>query len=138
MALEVRQSAEGMGGSGWLHGDRSREGEKERGDVPMRVDVAEEREDGGGSLRLRAHAGWPAPQRLVPAHRRRQEKHQKHEAGGQGPPRSHVWEEGRSKDGRGLEAGEAASCLLPLFFLLNFFSLSSAVMTQRKGGENLW
>lgn len=47
------------------------------GDAPVRVDVAVEREDGGGRLRLRpggVGAGRPAPRRLVPARRRRRQR----------------------------------------------------------------
>ena len=51
--------------------ETERGGREGRGDAPVRVDVAVEREDGGGRLRLRARAGRPAPQWLVPAHRRR-------------------------------------------------------------------
>lgn len=49
------------------------------GDAPVRVDVAVEREDGGGRLRLRPGgdgAGRPAPRRLVPARRRRRQQRQ--------------------------------------------------------------
>jgi hypothetical protein len=48
----------------------------------VRVDVAEEREDGGGRLRLRPGgdgAGRPAPRRLVPARRRRRQRQDQRE-----------------------------------------------------------
>ena len=75
----------------------------------MRVDVAVEREDGGGRLGLHAGdgAGRPTPHGLVPAHhrrRRQQQREQRHkhdEASGRGPPRSHG-----GQDRQSLGAGE--------------------------------
>ena len=77
------ESAKGNGRKqiGWpRRAERERGGR--RGNAPVRVDVAVEREDGGGRLRLRPgdRAGRPAPHGLVPARRRRrqQQREQRH------------------------------------------------------------
>jgi hypothetical protein len=101
------ESAKGNGRKqiGWPPRRAERERGGWRGNAPVRVDVAVEREDGGGCLRLHPgdRAGRPAPHGLVPAHRRRcqqqREQRHKHEASGWGPPRSH----------RGRRTGQAES-----------------------------
>lgn len=122
-----RSQHRGMGGNRLAgHGEQSESegGGSGGGNAPVRVDVAVEREDGGGRLRLHPgdRAGRPAaPHGLVPAHRRRRqqqrEQRHKHEAAssGRGPPRSHGGRTGLGQAESSLGAGEeadAASCYL--------------------------
>jgi hypothetical protein len=94
-----------------------RRGRKERGDAPVRVDVAVEREDGGGR-RLRL---LPAPRRSARLHRRSQGQREQQgrernppRRGGHG--RSSKWE-GRDSRAWEAEQGREGSPLVSPFFL---------------------